>query len=152
MNLEMIAFIALAVVSISIVGFFIDRRVPKKLKAEDFTREWRELQGLCKDKAEWPQAIRRADALLDRALKRRKFKGKSMGERMVSAQRKFTNNDDLWFAHNFHKKLLQEPGKKLKDVDVKEALMGFRQALKDLGAFQQTEIKADKSVEAEAKK
>jgi hypothetical protein len=110
-------------------------KIPKRLKTDRFMAEWKEIQGLCKDKTQWPQAISAADKLLDRALKRRKLKGKSMGERMVSAQRMFTNNDVTWFGHNLAKRLASDPGLRLRENDVKNALIGFRQALRDLGAL-----------------
>lgn len=83
----------------------------------------------------WPGVLKDADELLDSALKRRKFKGKSMGERMVSAQRVISNNDSMWFAHNFTKKLIENPSMRPKEAEVKSALLGFRSALKDLGAI-----------------
>ncbi len=135
MSVETIISVAVIVIIVFCVATLVYRRIPKKLKVDEFTHDWRELQALCKDKATWPDAITKADVLLNKALKRRKYKGKSMGERMVSAQHTFTNNDDLWFAHNFYKKVLADPAMKLKDIDVKDALVGFRQALKDLGAF-----------------
>jgi hypothetical protein len=110
-------------------------KVPKRLKADYFGDRWKELQTFCKDKKKWPEALQEADRLLDRALKKRKFKGKSMGERMVSAQRTFTDNDGAWFAHNLNKKLKADPNFKLKESDVKDALIGFRQALRDIGAL-----------------
>lgn len=110
-------------------------RIPKKLKPEYFVSKWRELQGLCKDKQTWPEALTQADKLLDSALKKRKFKGKTMGERMVSAQKVFTENDAAWFAHNLYKKTLADPKFRLKESDVRDALVGFRQALRDLGAL-----------------
>jgi hypothetical protein len=96
---------------------------------------WRELQSLCRDKATWPLALIQADQLLDKALKRRRFKGKSMGERMVSAQHILTDNDAVWFAHNLVKKMTADSTKKPRQKDVKHALVGFRQALRDLGAL-----------------
>lgn len=80
-------------------------------------------------------AIIEADKLLDLALTRRRFKGNSMGERLVSAQRTFSDNDGVWFAHNLSKKLLVDRSSKLKEIDVKDALVCFRQALRDLGAL-----------------
>ncbi len=148
-NLVIYVFLGLIVL---IIVALIYRRIPKKLKVDDFTHEWRELQVLCKDKTTWPEAVTRADALLSKALKRRRFKGKSRGERMMSAQRIFTNNDDLWFAHNFYKKIVANPAMKLKDIDVKEALIGFRQALKDLGAFDDGKDLTDKTKPDEAQK
>lgn len=135
MNLETVAMvvggIGLALLSLLVIGL----RIPKRLKNEYFVARWRELQGHCKDKKMWPQALKEADKLLDRALKKRKFKGKTTGERMVSAQHTFTDNDAVWFAHNVYKKLAADSNFKLKESDVKDALIGFRQALRDLGAL-----------------
>lgn len=135
MGLETAVLIAigalLAVASLVVIAV----RVPKRLKSEYFVARWKELQQHCKDKQTWPQALQEADKLLDRALKKRKFKGKTMGERMVSAQRTFTDNDAAWFAHNVYKKVMADPNFKLRESDVKNALIGFRQALRDLGAL-----------------
>lgn len=111
------------------------RRAPLKPRKKTYSARWTELQKLCKSKETWPEAIFAADKLLDKALIKKGFKGKSMGERLVSAQRKLTDNDDVWYAHKLSKKLHEDPAKKLKEKEVKEALVGFRQALKDLGAL-----------------
>jgi hypothetical protein len=66
------------------------------------------------------------------ALKRRRYKGKNMGERLVSAQRVFTDNDDIWFAHKLTAKVRDHPKSRLKEKDVKDALVSMRQGLKDL--------------------
>jgi hypothetical protein len=93
------------------------------------------LQGYLKDKKTWTEAVIEADKLLDRALKKRKFRGKSMGERMVAAQHSFTDNDGVWYAHNLCKKILTDDALRLKEADVKDALIAFRQALRDIGAL-----------------
>jgi len=107
----------------------------RKIKTSRFIASWQELQGYCKTKATWPQAITTADKLLDAALKKRGFKGKTMGERLVAAQNNLSDNDLVWTAHNMAKRVLEVPDIKLREKDVKLALIGFRQALKDLGAF-----------------
>lgn len=135
MSLEMIFAVAIGSIILLIVGIIIFRRVPKSLKAEYFIAKWKELQAFLPDKKTWAEAIIEADKLLDRALKKRKYKGKSMGERMVAAQRIFTDNDGVWYAHNLSKKLLADDTVKLKEIDVKDALIGFRQALRDIGAL-----------------
>lgn len=135
MSIEAIAGIVAATFVGLVVGLFVYVRIPKRLKQRKFTTQWRELQMLCKDKSSWPQALVAADKLLDQTLRRRKFKGKSMGERLVSAQKLLSNNDAVWFAHNLYKKTIADPGLKLKEQDVKTALVGFRQALRDLGAL-----------------
>ncbi len=114
------------------------KRLPRKLKTDSFMTQWKELQGYCKQKDTWPKALEEADRLLDEALKKRKFKGKSMGERMVSAQKIISNNDAMWYAHNLYKKIIEAPKTRLKENDVKAALIGFRGALKDIGALEPT--------------
>lgn len=116
---------------------FILRRPKKRIKKTDkFVARWKALQDQCRDKAMWQEVLIEADRLLDLALKKRKFRGKSMGERLVNAQRFITDNDDIWDAHNLVKRLLDDPAKvRLREGDVKEALISFREALKDLGAL-----------------
>jgi hypothetical protein len=112
----------------------------KPLNTEYFQQKWVELQKLCRGKDTWPQAVLDADKLLDEALKKSFIRGKNMGERMVTAQRSFTDNDGVWFGHKLRSKIESDPEMKLKEDDVKSALIGIRQALKDLGA-----LKNDKS-------
>lgn len=141
MTIEMKLFIISSVLLILVMLAVIYRVLPKRLKRHKFAIRWKNLQSHLKDKASWSEAILTADKMLDEALKKRKFKGGSMGERMVSAQRFFTNNDDLWFAHNLCKKLKANSDMKLKEDDVKDALVGFRQALRDIGALENGQSK-----------
>lgn len=135
MNISLILEIAAGVsLFIVIVGIYLWKR-PRTLKADKFIDNWRELQGYCRDKATWPLAVLEADKLLDIALKKKKLKGKTMGARLVAAQRILSDNDDVWFAHNLAKKIASQKDFKLNEADVKDALVGFRQALKDIGAL-----------------
>lgn len=110
------------------------KRQPKQLNSSYFQAKWLEAQTFCKNKSTWPLAVINADKLFDVALKKRKYKGKTMGERMVAAQRDINDNDGIWFAHKLRNRLVHETDVKLKEADVKKALIGVRQALKDLGA------------------
>jgi hypothetical protein len=58
-----------------------------------------------------------------------------MGERLVCAQREIKDNDSVWFGHKLRNRLVHESNVKLTQRDVKDALMGIRDALKDLGAM-----------------
>jgi uncharacterized membrane protein YraQ (UPF0718 family) len=118
-----------------IVGFIFRRLRKRKLNHRYYQIKWRNLQKLCSNKKLWYQAIIDADELLDEALKKRKIRGKTMGERLVSAQRIFTDNDKLWFGHKLKKRIIEENYKRLNKGDTIEALSGFRQALKDIGAL-----------------
>lgn len=127
--------IAIIVLLLVIFGISLLQRRPRQLKTQYFNDKWQELQKLCSDKATWSLALINADKLLDEALKRRHFKGKTMGERLVAAQRELTNNDGVWFGHKLRNRLVHETNVKLRKRDVQDALVGFRQALKDLEAL-----------------
>ncbi len=132
----MITIIAIVVAALIVAGVvfgLLRRRRP--INTDRFQEAWKDLQKLCRDKATWPQAITNADKLLDEALRKKRFGGKTMGERMVKAQRAFTDNDGVWFGHKLRNKIEAEPEMKLKETDVKDALIGIRQGLKDLGAL-----------------
>ncbi len=108
----------------------------RRIKPAKFKEQWAELQKFCKSKDTWGLAIINADKLLDEALKKKRLKGKSMGERLVAAQKMLTDNDAVWYAHNLSKKLLDDSAGRIKESDVKKSLFGIRQALRDLGALE----------------
>ena len=107
----------------------------KPLDIPYFTAKWQTAQALCNNKETWPLAIINADNLLDEALKKNHYKGKSMGERLAAAQRDLSDNDGVWYGHKLRNKLVHENEVKLTKHDVKDALLGIRQALRDLGAL-----------------
>ncbi|MDZ7786154.1 MAG: hypothetical protein U5L95_03470 [Candidatus Saccharibacteria bacterium] len=135
MTPETIVAIAAGSVIAVFVGFLAYKKLPKRPKKQKYVARWRELQSLCKDKSTWRDAVIAADKLLDRALKQRKFKGKTPGERLVSAQKKFSKNDQVWDAHNLYKKLIANEERQPGEEETKKALANFRQALRDLGAL-----------------
>jgi hypothetical protein len=118
-----------------LIASWLTRRRPHKLNVEYFQKRWLEAQKLLSSKNTWPLAVINADKLLEDALKRRNYKGKTMGERLVAAQHDLTNNDGVWFGHKLRNRLVHEDTTKLSKRDVQDALMGLRQALKDLGAL-----------------
>ena len=111
------------------------RRKPKKLDQAHFNERWQEIQGLCKNRKTWSDAIVQADDLLCEALRGRKYKGKTTGERLVAAQHDLTSNDTVWAGHKLRNTIVSEDMRKLKKQDVVTGLTGFRQALRDLGAL-----------------
>lgn len=129
-----IAALVVFILVIALAGY-IARRHPKGMNEAYFRERWQEIQGLLSNKNTWPLAVINADKLLDEALKKRKFKGKTMGERLVSAQRTLTSNDTVWFGHKLRNKLVHEDYNLTKKNEVKDALLGYLQALKDLGAL-----------------
>lgn len=135
MSPEKIAAITVGAFGLSILLVILVRFRPKSIKSKRFVKKWRELQAKCSDSGQWPEVLRDADNLLDEALKRRRIKGKTTGERMVSAQRLFTDNDAVWYGHKLRKKYESKPDIKLTEQQMKKALVGLGKALKDLGAL-----------------
>jgi hypothetical protein len=119
------------------------RLIPRrrKLNVAKFTKRWQDLQHYCSSRATWPQAIIEADNLVNDALKRRKYKGKTTGERLVSAQKTLTSNETVWLGHKLRSKVegTEVDVRKLKKKDMVTALSGFRQALRDLGALKKND-------------
>ncbi len=137
MTVELLIIVVVAAVGFLILLYVANKKIPKKLKVDKYTDKWKKLQSYCKDKSKWPEALSEAEKLLEKALKKRKYKGKTMGEMMVSAQKVFSDNDGVWFAHNLYKKVMAGEVKRIKEEDIKDALMAYRQALRDIGALQQ---------------
>lgn len=109
----------------------------RKLKVKKFDRRWQELQKHCATRKTWPQAIIEADNLLCLALKKRGYKGKTAGERLVAAQHDLSSNDTVWVGHKLRQRMEQAEVdvRKLRKKDMVIALAGFREALRDLGAL-----------------
>lgn len=128
----------LALVLLAIIIYLInwaEKRWLRRLNTEKFKESWLAVQELCHNKTTWPLAVIDGDKLLDEALKKCGYKGKSMGGRLVSARKVLSDNDKVWFAHKLRNKLVHEEDIKLTEPIVKNALAGIRQALKDLGAL-----------------
>lgn len=118
-----------------IIVYALRRHKPKHLNTSYYGDKWKKLQSQLCDNKMWPLAVIDADKLLEEALKAKKYRGKSMGEKLVSAQHDLSNNDLVWFGHKLRNKLVNEADVKLRKNDVRDALLGMRSALKDLGAF-----------------
>lgn len=107
----------------------------RKLKREKFQHKWLELLARVRTHEGMMLAVIDADRLLEDALVKKGFKGKTVGERLVAAQRVLSDNDAVWYAHKLRNRLVHEPEIRLKKDEAKLALAGFRQALRDLGAL-----------------
>lgn len=135
MSPEMIALVIGGVIAVVTLVSILVKFAPKPVRKTRFHKKWRQLQKNCATKETWPKAITEADKLLDQALKRRHYKGRNIGERLVSAQKVFTDNESVWWSHKLAKKLQDDPDLKLRKKEVKDALLAFGQALKDVGAL-----------------
>ncbi len=131
----LIVEIVFGVIILFVIGRY-SRRFPKRrLNQKYFEKKWLELLAMVKTQEGMVLAIIDADKLLDEALKKRQFRGKTVGERLVSAQRTLSNNDSVWYAHKLRNRLVHESNIRVRKSEAKNALAGYRQGLKDLGAL-----------------
>lgn len=134
MTTFLIVAIVFGLIVLVIVSRWANRR-PRMLDQEYFREQWATLLARVKTPEGMMLAVIDADKLLDEALKKRHLRGKTMGERLVAAQRLLSDNDAVWYAHKLRNRLVHEPNVRLKKREAKDALAGFRQGLRDLGAF-----------------
>jgi len=126
-----------------VVVRILQKRRKNKIDPNNFMERWVALQKNCVSRKTWPQAIIEADALLDEGLRKKGFKGKTTGERLVAAQRVMTNNEAVWFGHKYCQTVPDKDVRRLRKQDVLESLHGFRQALRDIGALEVPEVSND---------
>ena len=106
------------------------------LDRADFSARWSTIMATSTQGASGlKSALNEADKLLDHAMKQLGYPGATMGERLKVAGRHMPNRDAVWRAHKLRNALAHEVGFDLVPSQVKEALAGFEQGLKDLGAL-----------------
>lgn len=132
------AFLIIAIVFglavLLILGRLVKRK-PGRLNQQYYQKKWLEILVRVKTYDGMILAVIDADKLMDEALKKRNYHGKTMGERLVAAQHDISDNDAVWYAHKLRNRLVHEPTMRLRKNEAKNALAGFRQGLKDLGAL-----------------
>jgi len=131
--------ILIAIIIFGIIVLAIINRLGKiphrHLNQQYFEAKWLELLARVKTPEGMMLAIIDADKLLDEALKKRGFSGKTTGERLVAAQRSLSDNDGVWYAHKLRNRLVHEPNVTLKKREAQNALAGFKRGLRDLRAL-----------------
>jgi len=132
-------FILAAVLIFAVVGvlYLVFARKTPKLNVARFQTQWLAIENNFskKNPASWQVAIFDADKLVDKALRESRYKGNTMGERMKSAGRVWTNANHIWGAHKIRNRLAHDTNAKLSHDIARRALAAYKQALKDLGAI-----------------
>lgn len=130
----LVAIIVFGIIVLALLSRMVKVR-SARLDQEYFANHWAELLARVSTPEGMVLAVIDADKLLDEALKKHRYKGKTMGERLVSAQRQLSDNDAVWYAHKLRNRLVHEPNIRLKKSEAKNALAGFKLGLRDLGAL-----------------
>lgn len=76
-----------------------------------------------------------ADKLLDKAMMEMGAPGKTMGERLKKYGNRFTNVNAVWRAHKLRNAIAHESELEVSYKQASNALVIYKQALKDLGAI-----------------
>ena len=115
----------------------LTKRGNSSLDVEKYRTRWMTIeQQLKRDElSSYQMSVLNADTLLDHALKDKGIAGATMGERMKSAQQKWSNANNVWTAHKLRNQIAHEPDVRLDYDGARRALAAFKQALKDLGAI-----------------
>ena len=135
-----VVLILIAIFLVAIVGvvyLVFTRKSSPKLNIEKYQTKWLAVENSVSrnNSASWQLAIFNADKLVDLALKERRFAGQTMGERMKSAEKVWSNANHIWGAHKIRNRLAHETDVHLTYETTLRALTAFKQALKDLGAI-----------------
>ncbi len=133
-------FILVAVLLAAIVGVIYLSFASKsgtKLQVRKYQSSWLAIENsVSRDNAaSWQLAILNADKLLDQALRDRRYRGKTMGERMKAANKVWRHVDHVWGAHKIRNRLAHETDMTVNYDTTLRTLSAFKQALKDLGAI-----------------
>ena len=120
-----------------IVVITLTKRSPAGLDIERYRSKWLQIESSLKrdEQASYHLAVLNADKLLDQALKERRIKGDTMGERMKTAKTTWSNANAVWAAHKLRNQIAHESDVQVSYDDARRALAGFKQALKDMGAI-----------------
>lgn len=138
MDFKVIIFIAV-VLLLGIVLFAILTLKQKStiLDKEKYRSLWLEIEnGLeANNQQSFQMTVLNADKLLGQALEELGVRGNTMGERMKTFGKGFSNQDQIWQAHKIRNKIAHEADVKLTLKQVHAVLKCFKQALKDVGAI-----------------
>lgn len=85
--------------------------------------------------ATWVTTIIEGDKLLDKALMEMGVPGKTMGDRLKRAGSKFSDENAVWRAHRLRNMVAHQLDMEVSHKQALNALMIYKQALKDLGAI-----------------
>ncbi len=115
----------------------LTKSTPRTMDIEKYRSRWLSIETQLSrdDISSHTLCVLNADKLLDQALKDRGIAGKTMAERMKNCQGKWTNGNGLWAAHKVRNKLAHEPDAFIDYERARQALVAYKQSLKDLGAI-----------------
>lgn len=115
----------------------LTRGAPRTMDIDKYRSKWLSIETRLKrdDENTYTVCIFEADKLLDQALRDRGLAGKTMADRMKQCQGKWTNGNGVWAAHKLRNRLAHEADAHVDYDRTKQALIAYKQGLKDMGAI-----------------
>ncbi len=139
MDLPVVLFLAsVLVIGLVVLGIVIyTRRSGRALNVAKYQSRWLSIESSLdhNNDLSYSMVILEADKLLDMALRESGYKGETMGERMKSANSSWKKPDHVWAAHKIRNRIAHETDVQVSYDLAARSLAAFKQALKDLGAF-----------------
>jgi hypothetical protein len=112
------------------------QRLQQTPEQKDFAQKWQQIEQMIAvdNELAYRAAIVEADKLLDYALKAKRLAGADLGGRLKVAGYKF-NTEAAWQAHKVRNRLVHDGDFHLTKAQAQAALINYKKALKNLGAF-----------------
>jgi len=113
------------------------KKSPRTLDQDKYRSRWMTIESKLQQNVidSYTVCILEADKLLDQALRDCGLAGSTMAERMKQHQGKWTNGNGVWAAHKLRNRIAHETDVRVDYTRTKQALVAYKQGLKDLGAI-----------------
>jgi hypothetical protein len=127
----------LAVGVLLVIVIVLTKKGPAPLAVEKYRMRWLAIEKQLNraEPSSFHLTVLNADKLLDQALRERRIKGETMGERMRTVKDSWSNANAVWSAHKLRNQIAHESDVQVSYEDARRALAAFKQALKDMGAI-----------------
>lgn len=119
----------------AVIAFFVmSKSLSGGVNKEYYRAKWNEINATRENGESGAKlSIIEADKLLDKALQAKGFKGTKMSERLIAAESTLGSAyQTTWTAHKYRNRLVHEDVK-LKNKDIDNSLVFYKNALKRLG-------------------
>lgn len=133
-------FLVIAIVAVALlalVAMILTGKRRHEFNVQEYQTKWLKIENSLEksDPRSYNFAVLEADKLLDKALMEMGLPGQSMGERLKKIGDKMPDINRIWQAHKLRNQIVHESDFTVNYNQARQALMIFRQALKNLGAI-----------------
>jgi len=136
--MTVVILVVIAVLALFMLIFLSTvRRHVDELDKKEYAVEWNRIIGSMDNgnSSTMQMAVMDADKLLDKALRQIGTPGVTMGDRLKVSGHKFSNVNDVWYAHKVRNQIAHEADFKLNAMTTRKVLAIFKRSLRELGAL-----------------